>query len=195
NRELLDPLLLCFQSLHECGMGVIADGPLLDCLRRAVTFGLFLVRLDVRQDSTRHCAAMTEITDYLGLGRYEEWDEQTRIDFLLRELNNRRPLLPSYFKPAADTAEVLASCREVASAPAASLGSYVISMAGSASDVLAVQLLLKESGLQRPMRVVPLFETLADLDNAGPVIETLLGLPGYRSRLQGPQEVMIGYSD
>ncbi|WP_010201512.1 phosphoenolpyruvate carboxylase, partial [Pseudomonas amygdali] len=106
NRELLDPLLLCFQSLHECGMGVIADGPLLDCLRRAVTFGLFLVRLDVRQDSSRHCAAMTEITDYLGLGRYEEWDEQTRIDFLLRELNNRRPLLPSYFKPAADTAEV-----------------------------------------------------------------------------------------
>ncbi|MCF5467770.1 phosphoenolpyruvate carboxylase [Pseudomonas syringae] len=195
NRDLLDPLLLCFQSLHECGMGVIADGPLLDCLRRAVTFGLFLVRLDVRQDSTRHCAAMTEITDYLGLGRYEEWDEQTRIDFLLRELNNRRPLLPAYFKPAADTAEVLATCREVASAPAASLGSYVISMAGSASDVLAVQLLLKESGLQRPMRVVPLFETLADLDNAGPVIETLLGLPGYRSRLHGPQEVMIGYSD
>ncbi|KPX81304.1 phosphoenolpyruvate carboxylase [Pseudomonas meliae] len=195
NRELLDPLLLCFQSLHECGMGVIADGPLLDCLRRAVTFGLFLVRLDVRQDSSRHCAAMTEITDYLGLGRYEEWDEQTRIDFLLRELNNRRPLLPSYFKPAADTAEVLATCRVVAAAPAASLGSYVISMAGSASDVLAVQLLLKESGLQRPMRVVPLFETLADLDNAGPVIETLLGLPGYRSRLHGPQQVMIGYSD
>jgi len=195
NRELLGPLMLCFQSLHECGMGVIADGPLLDCLRRAVTFGLFLVRLDVRQDSSRHCAAMTEITDYLGLGRYEEWDEQTRIDFLLRELNNRRPLLPGYFKPAADTAEVLATCREVAAAPAASLGSYVISMAGAASDVLAVQLLLKESGLQRPMRVVPLFETLADLDNAGPVIETLLGLPGYRARLHGPQEVMIGYSD
>jgi phosphoenolpyruvate carboxylase len=61
-------------------MGVIADGPLLDCLRRAVTFGLFLVRLDVRQDS-RHSAAMTEITDYLGLGRYEDWDEEQRIAF------------------------------------------------------------------------------------------------------------------
>lgn len=195
NRDLLGPLQLCFQSLHECGMGVIADGPLLDCLRRAVTFGLFLARLDVRQDASRHSAAMTEITDYLGLGRYEEWDEETRIAFLLRELNNRRPLLPSHFKPAADTAEVLATCREVAAAPAASLGSYVISMAGSASDVLAVQLLLKEAGLQRPMRVAPLFETLADLDNAGPAIEQLLSLPGYRSRLQGPQEVMIGYSD
>ncbi|MGU9816956.1 phosphoenolpyruvate carboxylase [Pseudomonas sp. LF135] len=195
NRDLLDPLELCYQSLHECGMGVIADGPLLDCLRRAVTFGLFLVRLDVRQDSSRHSSAMTEITDYLGLGRYEDWDEEARISFLTQELTNRRPLLPGYFKPSADTAEVLKTCKEIAAAPAASLGSYVISMAGAASDVLAVQLLLKESGVQRPMRVVPLFETLADLDNAGPVMETLLQLPGYRARLQGPQEVMIGYSD
>ncbi|MFT0477277.1 phosphoenolpyruvate carboxylase [Pseudomonas antarctica] len=195
NRDLLDPLELCYQSLHECGMGVIADGPLLDCLRRAVTFGLFLVRLDVRQDSSRHSSAMTEITDYLGLGRYEDWDEEARISFLSKELANRRPLLPGYFKPSAETAEVLNTCKEIAAAPAASLGSYVISMAGAASDVLAVQLLLKESGVQRPMRVVPLFETLADLDNAGPVMETLLQLPGYRTRLQGPQEVMIGYSD
>ncbi|VXC37356.1 phosphoenolpyruvate carboxylase [Pseudomonas sp. 9AZ] len=195
NRELLDPLTLCYQSLHECGMGVIADGPLLDCLRRAATFGLFLVCLDVRQDSSRHAAAMSEITDYLGLGRYAEWDEEARLAFLLKELENRRPLLPGHFKPSGETAEVLATCREVASAPAASLGSYVISMAGAASDVLAVQLLLKEAGLQRPMRVVPLFETLADLDNAGPVISRLLALHGYRARLHGPQEVMIGYSD
>ncbi|MDO9617357.1 MAG: phosphoenolpyruvate carboxylase [Pseudomonas sp.] len=195
NRELLEPLTLCYQSLHECGMGVIADGPLLDCLRRAATFGLFLVRLDVRQDSSRHAAAMSEITDYLGLGRYAEWDEEARLAFLLKELENRRPLLPGHFKPSGETEEVLATCREVASAPAASLGSYVISMAGAASDVLAVQLLLKEAGLQRPMRVVPLFETLADLDNAGPVISRLLALHGYRARLHGPQEVMIGYSD
>src|SRR3990167_1927899 len=195
NRELLEPLECCFQSLHACGMGVIANGPLLDCLRRAATFGLFLVRLDVRQDSSRHAAALDEITDYLGLGRYAEWDEEARQQFLMTELDNRRPLLPSHFKPSADTAEVLATCREVAAAPAASLGSYVISMAGAPSDVLAVQLLLKESGLLRPIRVVPLFETLADLDNAGPVIDRLLSLKGYRASLHGPQEVMIGYSD
>jgi len=195
NHQLLAPLQLCFESLHACGMGVIADGPLLDCIRRAVTFGLFLVRLDVRQDAARHCAAMSEITEYLGLGRYADWDEDDRVAFLLAELNNRRPLLPPYFRPSDETAEVLATCREVAAAPAASLGSYVISMAGAASDVLAVQLLLKEAGVLRPMRVVPLFETLADLDNAGPVIERLLALPGYRARLHGPQEVMIGYSD
>lgn len=195
NRELIAPLELCYQSLHECGMGVIAEGPLLDCLRHAVTFGLFLGRLDVRQDAARHRDALTEITDYLGLGRYADWDEEQRIAFLQAELKNRRPLLPAHFKPQADTAEVLATCREVAAAPAASLGSYVISMAGAASDVLAVQLLLKEAGLTRPMRVVPLFETLADLDNAGPVMQRLLGLPGYRAGLRGPQEVMIGYSD
>jgi phosphoenolpyruvate carboxylase len=105
NRDLLEPLQLCFESLHECGMGVIANGPLLDCLRRAVTFGLFLVRLDVRQDSTRHRSAMSEITDYLGLGRYEDWDEAARVEFLVRELNSRRPLLPAHYQASADTAE------------------------------------------------------------------------------------------
>ncbi|MCU0125095.1 phosphoenolpyruvate carboxylase [Pseudomonas vlassakiae] len=195
NRDLIAPLELCYQSLHECGMGVIADGPLLDSLRRAVTFGLFLGRLDVRQDAARHRDALAEITDYLGLGSYADWDEEQRIAFLQAELKNRRPLLPAHFTPQAETAEVLATCREIAAAPGASLGSYVISMAGAASDVLAVQLLLKEAGLTRPMRVVPLFETLADLDNAGPVMQRLLGLPGYRASLRGPQEVMIGYSD
>ncbi|MBJ9976046.1 phosphoenolpyruvate carboxylase [Pseudomonas sp. S75] len=195
NADLIEPLERCHQSLHDCGMGVIADGALLDCLRRAVTFGLFLVRLDVRQDAARHREALSEITEYLGLGRYADWDEERRIDFLQTELANRRPLLPRSFAPEPDTAEVLATCREIANAPAASLGSYVISMAGAASDVLAVQLLLKEAGLTRPMRVVPLFETLADLDNAGPVMQRLLGLPGYRDGLHGPQEVMIGYSD
>ena len=195
NAQLREPLELCYHSLHECGMGVIADGPLLDCLRRAATFGLFLVRLDIRQDAARHAAALNEITDYLGLGRYADWDEEQRIEFLQRELDSRRPLLPPHHQPSGETAEVLETCRVVAQSPAAALGSYVISMAGAPSDVLAVQLLLKEAGLRRPMRVVPLFETLADLDNAGPVIERLLGLPGYRRRLHGPQEVMIGYSD
>ncbi len=195
NRELLEPLQLCYRSLQACGMGVIADGDLLDTLRRAATFGLFLARLDVRQDSTRHARAMSEITEYLGLGSYGEWDESVRQEFLLEELASRRPLLPANYQASPETAEVLATCRVVAQAPAASLGSYVISMAGQPSDVLAVQLLLKECGLQRPMRVVPLFETLDDLDNAGPCIDRLLSLDSYRTRLAGPQEVMIGYSD
>ncbi|MDO7910787.1 phosphoenolpyruvate carboxylase [Pseudomonas sp. 22-AL-CL-001] len=195
NQDLIAPLHACHASLQACGMGVIADGALLDSLRRAHTFGLFLVRLDVRQDAARHAAALSEITRYLELGDYQAWDEEQRVAFLQQELKNRRPLLPSCFQPEPDTAEVLATCREVASAPAASLGSYVISMAGAASDVLAVQLLLKEAGLTRPIRVVPLFETLDDLDHTGPVMQRLLDLPDYRASLAGPQEVMIGYSD
>ena len=195
NRELLEPLQLCYRSLQQCGMGVIAEGALLDTLRRAATFGLFLARLDVRQDSMRHARAMSEITEYLGLGNYAEWDESVRQEFLLEELASRRPLLPAHYPASPETAEVLATCRVVAQAPAASLGSYVISMAGQPSDVLAVQLLLKECGLERPMRVVPLFETLDDLDNAGPCIDRLLSLDSYRTGLAGPQEVMIGYSD
>jgi phosphoenolpyruvate carboxylase len=176
-------------------MAGIADGPLLDSLRRAHCFGLCLVRLDIRQDAGRHRTALDEITAYLGLGHYAEWDEAQRLDFLQRELASPRPLLPADHRPSGDTAEVLATCRVVAQSPAAALGSYVISMAGAASDVLAVQLLLKEAGLRRPMRVVPLFETLADLERAGGVIDSLLALPAYRERLAGPQEVMIGYSD
>ena len=195
NRDLVEPLESCYRSLHACGMGVVADGALLDCLRRANTFGLFLVRLDIRQEASRHAAALSDITEYLGLGRYADWSEAERVRFLSSELDNRRPLLPPDYPASPDTAEVLATCRVIAEAPAASLGSYVISMAAAPSDVLAVQLLLKEAGLRRPMRVVPLFETLADLDNAGPVIDGLLALPGYRARLYGPQEVMIGYSD
>lgn len=195
NAELIEPLLLCHDSLSACGMAAIADGALLDSLRRAHVFGLSLVRLDIRQDASRHAAALAEITRYLGLGDYLGWDEAQRVAFLERELDNPRPLLPAHYEPGAETAEVLATCRVIAQAPAAALGSYVISMAGAPSDVLAVELLLKEAGLQRPIRVVPLFETLDDLEHAGPVIDRLLALPGYRARLDGPQEVMIGYSD
>jgi phosphoenolpyruvate carboxylase len=75
-----------------------------------VTFGLFLVRLDVRQDAARHRDALTEITDYLGLGRYADWDEEQRIAFLQAELktvgrcclriSNRRPIPPKCWPPA-----------------------------------------------------------------------------------------------
>ncbi|MNZ13494.1 Phosphoenolpyruvate carboxylase [compost metagenome] len=195
NSELVEPLQLCHRSLHDCGMGVIADGLLLNCLRRANCFGLFLARLDIRQDSRRHAAAIDEITRALGLGSYLEWSESERLLFLSIELTNPRPLLPAGFVPGSDMTEVLATCRVIAETPAEALGSYVISMAGRASDVLAVQLLLKECGVCRPMRVVPLFETLDDLENAGTVIDSLLARDDYRARLAGPQEVMIGYSD
>ena len=193
--ELREPLELCYQSLLDQGMELIADGPLLDTLRRVNAFGLALVRLDVRQEAGRHSDVLNELTEYLGLGSYCEWDEAQRSGFLLTELHNRRPLVPPAWKPSAEVAEVLATCRVVAAQSADIFASYVISMASSASDVLAVKLLLKSAGVTWPMRVVPLFETLDDLDNAAPVIRQLLELDGYRSLIGEEQEVMIGYSD
>ncbi|HEX4353645.1 MAG TPA: phosphoenolpyruvate carboxylase, partial [Polyangiales bacterium] len=91
--------------------------------------------------------------------------------------------------------ELLATLRVCAAQPAECLGAYVISMAHAASDVLAVHLLQRECGVSPPLRVVPLFETLADLTGAGEVITQLMSIPWYRDCCAGSQEVMIGYSD
>ncbi|MBQ1783489.1 MAG: phosphoenolpyruvate carboxylase [Gammaproteobacteria bacterium] len=193
--DLIQPLQRCYDSLHACGMGAIADGPLLDTLRRAYCFGLNLLRLDIRQDSGRHESAIAEMTNYLGLGDYASWSEQEKQEFLLRELAGKRPLLPLHWQPSADTQEVIDTCKVIAEQDPRALGTYVISMAGAPSDVLAVALLLKEAGVSFPMRIAPLFETLADLDNAKSCMTELLAIDWYRGYIQGCQEVMIGYSD
>ena len=193
--DLRGPLELCYRSLMQFGLKRIANGPLLDTLRRVNAFGLGLVRLDIRQDAARHAEVFSELTQYLQLGNYADWDEEARCRFLLEELHNRRPLLPPTWQPSAEVAEVLATCRVVAQQPRELLGSYVISMASHPSDVLAVKLLLKETGVTWPMRVAPLFETLDDLDHAAAAIDRLLALDQYRALVGDEQEVMIGYSD
>ena len=193
--ELLDPLRLCYESLHENDMGAIADGYLLDTLRRAAVFGTNLVRLDIRQESDRHAQVLGELCGYLELGQYESWTEDQKVDFLMRELSSKRPLIPAAWQPSAESAEVLATCAVVADSPASEIQSYVISMARQASDVLAVKLLLKESGVTRSVPVSPLFETLDDLERAPRVLGALLALPAYREMIGQHQEIMIGYSD
>ena len=195
SQELIDDLVLCYQSLLDCGMKVIANGSLLDLIRCAATFGATLVRLDVRQDASRHIDALSAITRFYGLGDYAEWDEASRQAFLLTELNSKRPLLPMEWTPTAEVKEVLDTFAMISKGQQNSFGSYVISMASAPSDVLAVALMLKESGVTFPMRIVPLFETLADLDNAEPIVEQLFSIPWYKSYINGHQEVMIGYSD
>ncbi|EPI8559387.1 phosphoenolpyruvate carboxylase [Vibrio fluvialis] len=193
--QLWGPLYACYQSLHECGMGVIADGSLLDTLRRVKAFGVHLVRLDIRQESTRHADALSELTRYLGIGDYNQWSEQDKIAFLTNELASKRPLLPRDWEPSAPVKEVFDTCKIVAAQPREAFGAYVISMARTASDVLAVHLLLQESGCPYRMDVCPLFETLDDLNNAEKVITQLMGIDLYRGFIQNHQMVMIGYSD
>ncbi|EAR54584.1 phosphoenolpyruvate carboxylase [Photobacterium sp. SKA34] len=193
--ELWGPLHACYQSLHECGMAIIADGLLLDTLRRVKCFGVHLVRLDIRQESTRHSDVISELTRYLGLGDYDQWSEQDKIAFLVRELSSKRPLLPRDWEPSAEVKEVIETCKTIAEQSREALGSYVISMARTASDVLAVHLLLQEAGCPFRMDVCPLFETLDDLNNGADVIEQLLNIDWYRGFIQNHQMVMIGYSD
>ena len=195
DEQLFEPLNACYQSMLDCGMQVIANGELLDLMRRVKCFGVHLLRLDIRQDSARHTAALSDITRWLELGDYAEWSEEERQAFLLRELDNRRPLLPVGWQGDEDTNEVLATCKVVASQPPEALGAYVISMARQPSDVLAVLLLLKEQGCRFRIPVAPLFETLDDLENAGASVEKLLSQPWYRDYADGFQMVMIGYSD
>ncbi|MFW1678662.1 phosphoenolpyruvate carboxylase [Pontibacter sp. JAM-7] len=193
--ELLEPLMLCHHSLKSCGMELVAHGALEDIIRRIACFGLTLIKLDIRQSSDRHAQVFDELSQFYGLGSYTGWSEEGRQSFLLKELQSRRPLLPKQWSPSVDVQEVLDTCKVVAEAEPSALGSYVISMASQPSDVLAVILLLREMGIQHNMRVVPLFETLSDLDNARDCIAALLKVDWYKQYTEGHQEVMIGYSD
>lgn len=193
--ELLKPLMLCYQSMQHCGMQGIANGCLLDTLRRVHCFGVHLLKLDIRQDSERHANVFGELTRYLGLGDYNSWSEDDKQAFLLRELSSKRPLFPHNWQPSEEVKEVLNTCKTIAKHGSDGFGIYIISMASQASDVLCVQLLLKEMDVSWPMPVAPLFETLDDLNNAQAVMDKLLSIDWYRGYIKGRQYVMIGYSD
>ncbi|WP_163576524.1 phosphoenolpyruvate carboxylase [Halomonas faecis] len=193
--QLYAPLLACYRSLCDVGLDTIANGVLLDTLRRVAVFGVSLTKLDIRQEASRHAQVMDELTDALDLGRYCDWSEEQRQAFLLAELESRRPLIPRRWECSAETREVLDTFRVIAGEHREALGTYVISMAAQPSDVLAVALLMKEVGGGATLPIAPLFETLDDLNRAADVIDRLLALPGYRTLAGDRQEVMIGYSD
>ncbi|PJG83366.1 phosphoenolpyruvate carboxylase [Caviibacterium pharyngocola] len=195
DEQLWEPLYDCYQSLQQCGMRIIANGALLDCLRRVRCFGLSLSRLDIRQESTRHSDAIAEITRYIGLGDYSQWTEDDKQAFLIRELSSRRPLVPRDWTPSAETKEVLDTCKVIAEQEEGVISCYIISMARTASDVLAVHLLLKEAGVPYHLPVVPLFETLDDLNASEEVMTQLFNVGWYRGVINNKQMVMIGYSD
>jgi len=192
---ITEGLELCRQSLMAMGLNAIADGKILDLLRRLETFGSHLVTLDVRQESTRHSDVIGEITEALGLGDYRSWSELEKQTFLETEVANARPLLPINFTPSEPCLEVLDTFRVIADAPREALGCYVISMASQPSDVLAVQLLLKATGGPLDLPVSPLFETLDDLDGAPATIDALLNNASFKERANSSMVVMIGYSD
>lgn len=195
NQQLWEPLHECYQSLVECQMESIANDKLLDTLRRIKCFGVTLVQIDIRQESTRHTEVISELTRYLGLGDYEAWSEDEKQAFLLRELVSKRPLIPHNWEPSPETKEVLDTCKVIAETPKGAIAAYVISMTRTPSDILAVHLLLKASDCPYTLPVAPLFETLNDLNNSDDVMKQLLSINWYRGIIENKQMVMIGYSD
>lgn len=202
--ELMEELLTVHQSLVDTGNAIVANGRLADVIRKLSAFGLTLVPLDVRQESDRHAEALDSVTRYLGLGSYLQWDEGARVSWITQQLQSKRPLLRAgawneegneqfFSNTARDTLETF---RMIADQYQDSLGAYVISQCTSASDILAVLLLQRDAGVKKPLRVVPLFETLDDLNGAASTMEQLFSIPAYVGSLEGrKQEVMIGYSD
>ena len=207
--ELLADLATIDQSLRANAGGAVADGALRDVIRAVEVFGLHLATLDVRQHSERHTAALAEIlaragvcTDFRALG------EEARAAILARVLDDPRPLIPLRTAFSPEVREVVATFHTIAAiteelSPEA-IHTVIVSMTRGASDLLATLVLAREAGLYRPedavsrVDVVPLFETLADLEAAPRVLEDCLRIPAYSAHLRlrgGVQEVMLGYSD
>ncbi|MDP6172444.1 MAG: phosphoenolpyruvate carboxylase, partial [Prochlorococcaceae cyanobacterium ETNP2_MAG_10] len=187
--------------------------PLDTLLTQVHIFAFSLASLDIRQESNRHSDALDELTRYLNLPKaYGDMNEAERVQWLMEELQTRRPLIPSAVVWSPSTSETVAVFRMLHRLQE-EFGSricrtYVISMSHTASDLLEVLLLAKEAGLVDPtsghadLLVVPLFETVEDLQRAPTVMEEVFNSPIYRNllprvgeQIQPLQELMLGYSD
>ncbi len=208
--ELRSDLVEIAHSLHEGGAGLLSTGGALGRLIRAVeTFGLHLATLDLRQNSDVHARVVGELLQVAGVtDDYARLDEAARVALLRGELASERLLASPYAAYSDETRSELSIVRAAAEAHRkygpSSITTYIISKCESVSDMLEVNVLLKEAGLYRPhdpaaaaIMVVPLFETIADLERAPVVMRDWLALPEIRQAAQhrGYQEVMVGYSD
>jgi phosphoenolpyruvate carboxylase len=196
------------RSLISNNARVIARGRL-RLLRRAVDcFGFHLARLDIRQNSAVHERTVAELLDAAMPGMsYLALNEEARVALLSNELRNARPLTSNFVKYSEETAGELAVFHAAAEAHARfgtdGIPQCIISMCKGMSDMLEVALLLKEVGLLHPsgrcaINIVPLFETIEDLQACAGIMDRMLSLHDYRKLVDSRgsvQEVMLGYSD
>ncbi len=206
--EFKADLDILYRSLVSNNSRVIARGRL-RLLRRAVDcFGFHLASLDIRQNSAVHERTVAELIDAAMPGMsYLALNEEARITLLASELRNARPLTSSFVKYSEETADELAVFHAAAEAHARfgsdAISQCVISMCKGMSDMLEVALLLKEAGLVHPsgrcaINIVPLFETIEDLQASSGIMDRMLSLHDYRKLVDSRgsvQEVMLGYSD
>ncbi len=201
---------LIHDALEHVGLPSVARaGRVARVMALAGSFGLHLAALDIRQHSRVHEAAVAELLKRGGVADdYASLDESARLDVLHAELRNPRPLVgPDVtLESAADLVATLRLFKEQIARDPASVGSYVISMTDSVSDVLEVLLLLKEVGLWHfdgqavtsAIDVAPLFETIDDLARSRALTAAMFDDPVYAHHLEARgrfQEIMLGYSD
>ena len=203
-------LVTIAHSLAQSGAGLLATGGALGRLIRAVECcGFHLATLDLRQNSDVHARVVADLLKVAGVeSNYAGLDEAARVALLRRELASERLLASPFSKYTDETHSELAIVRAAAQAHErygkACITTYIISKCESVSDMLEVNVLLKEAGLYSPadpasaaIMVVPLFETIADLQRASQIMRAWLALPEIRQAAdrRGYQEVMVGYSD
>ncbi len=193
--EILKPLRIVRESLEQNQNKNIANGELLDLMRRAKCFGINLARLDIRQESSRHSQLMSEFTKKKYRKDYTKLSEIEKINYFKSQLKSKKKQINKFQFKNRDNKEVWSTFKILSSEPSECLGAYVISMTTSASDILSVFFLQKEANIKNKLRVVPLFETLEDLINAKQIMENLFSQAWYRKLIHNKQEVMIGYSD
>ncbi len=211
DEDFVNDLRLIRDSLISHGDQNIANGELKDMIRLAETFGFFLVSLDLRQESTRHTDAVTEIlAQKTSNPNYSALSERERMRFLSEHLDNERLTLDrrSLSDSTRETLavfDVMKNMRDEISAKA--FGSYVISMTHTASHIMEVLFLAHQTGLVGKtaqdewfchIQVSPLFETIEDLRHIEHVMKSLLNTEIYRQLLKSAgnvQEIMLGYSD
>ncbi|MCG9125099.1 phosphoenolpyruvate carboxylase [Laribacter hongkongensis] len=209
--ELGADLTAIARSLDTHGSTLLAGGRLRE-LRRAVSvFGFFLMPLDQRQHADLYGAAVAELFARAGQPGYDALDEAGKRAWLLAELAHARPLASPFieYSPGVQRElDLFAATRALQDRYGeGALPNLIISNCAEASDLLEVALLMKESGLlpleadgrhRARANIIPLFETIEDLEHADTVMRELFAIPLYRDLLasrQDVQEVMLGYSD
>ena len=207
-KELQADLDVLHRSLISNNARVIARGRL-RLLRRAVDcFGFHLARLDIRQNSAVHERTIAELMDAANPGTsYLALGEEARISLLTNELRSARSLVSQFVKYSDETMGELNVFHAAAEAHAKfgsdAIQQCIISMCKGMSDMLEVAVLLKEVGLVHPsgrsaINIVPLFETIEDLQASSGIMDRMLSLHDYRRLVDSRgsvQEVMLGYSD
>lgn len=208
--EFLNDLKKLQRSLHENGSQLLAEGRLSDIIRSVSVFGFHMMPLDLRQHAGKHADVVAELFQHAGLEDYDSLNEEQKQAALLRELSHQRPLYSPFITYSDHTRHELAIFNEARKIKDEfgedAVTQSIISNCEQPSDLLALALLLKESGLlvvengkpHSRINIVPLFETIEALENACPVMETMFRLDWYDALLESRgniQEIMLGYSD